>query len=235
VVAPGYASGATTLPVMSTLGVRAGDILIAAKLNASQCEVFSVTADPTLDDQIDRADNAGWNNHLFPASTYGFGDLLINMGTVSSHTYSVSASNALQLARFDATSPASTVSPQDLFPDIVILQALYGKDTNGDGVVDTYDQVTPTTNAGWRQLRAIRLVVVARSGQYEKEVVTSADPLWDVGSSATIDPTLSPVACNGGSQCLPLRTHITGGTDWQHYRYKVFDTVVPIMNLLWNS
>ena len=25
------------------------------------------------------------------------------------------------------------------------------------------------------------------------------------------------------------------GTDWKHYRYKVFDTVVPLRNMIWKS
>jgi type IV pilus assembly protein PilW len=113
----------------------------------------------------------------------------------------------------------------------VVLRALYGKDTNADGVVDQYDTTTPTTSAGWQQLRAIRLAVVGRSAQYEKELVTTAKPQWDVGASATV----SGAADCGTSKCVTLDVEATVGSDWQHYRYKVFDTVIPLRNLLWTS
>ncbi len=91
----------------------------------------------------------------------------------------------------------------------------------------------PTTNAGWRQVIAIRLVVVARSDQYEQEEVTNANLQWDVGSTpaTTIAPPgEAPSAC-GASMCLPLKVdHLP---DWKHYRYKQFDTVIPLRNMLW--
>ena len=112
---------------------------------------------------------------------------------------------------------------------------MYGKETTGAtpplGVVDTWDNITPTTNAGWRQVVAVRLAVVARSATYEKEVVTTANPTWDVGS---VIPVTGAVTCPSGTgKCLSLK--VDGLTDWQHYRYKVFDTVIPLRNMLWNS
>jgi type IV pilus assembly protein PilW len=239
VAAPGYAKGANAFPVISSLGVRAGDIMIAAKGDASICEVFQVSSDPALDSQVDRVDDADWNDNSFPTKTYGFGDMLINLGSVESHTFSISNTsnnkNSLQLTKFVLSSPDTTPSPSDLYPDIVILQALYGKDTNGDGIVDTYDQTTPDSVTKWQQLRSIRLAVVARSAQYEKEIVTPNILYWDVGSSATLNIAPAATACGTSSKCISLHIDNTGGIDWQHYRYKVFDTVVPIMNLLWSS
>jgi type IV pilus assembly protein PilW len=28
---------------------------------------------------------------------------------------------------------------------------------------------------------------------------------------------------------------VDGNADWKHYRYKVYETVVPLRNLLWQS
>jgi type IV pilus assembly protein PilW len=156
----------------------------------------------------------------------------MNLGSVVDHTYSVSAGYTLQEAEFaiDAASgQPSYTARRDLFPNIVAMRALYGKDTNADGVVDTYDQVTPTTNALWAQVLAVRIVLVARSSQYEKTEVTSANPQWDVGTAAAVTP--APAAC-GASKCLTIG--VDGPTDWKHYRYKLYDTVVPLRNMLWN-
>jgi type IV pilus assembly protein PilW len=116
------------------------------------------------------------------------------------------------------------------------LQALYGKDTTGNGSVDTYDRTTPDTVPKWGQLRSIRLAIVARSAQYEKEPVTITKPLWDVGSTATVNG-VTTTAC-ASSKCITLDVKATvspASDEWQHYRYKVFDTVIPIKNMLWNN
>ena len=103
------------------------------------------------------------------------------------------------------------------------------------GPIDSYDNVTPTTNAGWLQVMAIRVAVVARSGQYEKDAVTSVDQnstgiLWDVGTAA---PVAGSATCHGTSKCLTLKLDSTA--NWTNYRYKVYDTVIPLRNLLWKS
>ncbi|MCX7174332.1 MAG: PilW family protein [Proteobacteria bacterium] len=115
--------------------------------------------------------------------------------------------------------------------NIVSLRAQYGRDTTNlaapamDGVVDIYDQTSPdlqtannvapspTTGCGWARISAIRLVLVARSGQYEKSLVTTAAPAW-LGTATT------PIV-------------LAGLANWQNYRYKIFQTVVPLRNIAW--
>lgn len=238
--------------VDSTLGIAVGDLMIAVPqpsvpctgsnaATCNWCSVFNVTnvggqgsgnssgAGQGLNQVIHNSGNSGpWNQPggqtIFPSTGYPAGSYLIDLGQMVDHLYSVSNANALQLTTFVSTN--ATSSTADLYPQIVNLQAMYGKDTNGDGVVDTYDNVTPTD---WTQVLTVRVALVARSGQYEKDVVTSANPLWDVGTATTV----SGATTCGTSKCLTLK--VDGLTDWQHYRYKVFDTVVPLRNLLWRS
>jgi type IV pilus assembly protein PilW len=235
VISPSYnpAGAGTTkvqFTVASTLGVANGDLVLAAKNGTPLCEVFQVTAAPSVDGQINRADAAtGWNPPGFPTATYNDGDLLVNLGSLIDRRYSISSANVLQLTEFSAAAPAATATPVDLYPNVVGLQALYGKDTDSDGVVDAYNRTAPTSATEWAQVLSIRLALVTRSAQYEKELVTTASPLWNVGSTTTVSGT---AAC-GTSKCLTL--DITALPDWQHYRYKVYDTVVPLRNLLWTS
>ena len=114
------------------------------------------------------------------------------------------------------STPATLSDPTVWAPvssDIVSLRAQYGQDTSSpmDGIVDTYNQTSPTTACGWVKAPAIRLVLVARNGQYNKNSVTTAAPSW-LGSAST-----------------PI--NLTGNTNWQHYRYKVFQTVAPMRNI----
>jgi type IV pilus assembly protein PilW len=90
--------------------------------------------------------------------------------------------------------PQGIGNAEQLNSGIVLLKALYGRDSNGDGVVDTYDTTAPVTNADWQKLLAVRVVMVARSGQREKDEVTAAEPTWDVGANVAV----SYIAVPGG-------------------------------------
>jgi type IV pilus assembly protein PilW len=131
----------------------------------------------------------------------------------------------------ERSAAVSTPLQQELYSGIVNLQALYGKDTDGDGVIDKYDKTSPTTNDGWRQVLAVRIAVVARSNQPERDEVTTTQPQWDLGNVTVGD--LTPSNCYTNSKCVPLK--VDQASDWKNYRYKVYDTVIPLRNVLWNS
>lgn len=105
--------------------------------------------------------------------------------------------------------------------NIVSLRAQYGRDTTTpmDGIVDTYDQTSPATACDWARASAIRLALVARSTQ-PSDSATSTAPVWD-GSFLS----------NGTTVAAPIT--LSGNTSWQNYRYKVFQTVVPVRNVSW--
>ena len=114
----------------------------------------------------------------------------------------------------------------DLYPHIVDFQAQYGKDdgSNGgtadDGLIDGWDNVTPTTNVGWRRVLAIRVAVLARSINPEKQVVTFNAPIWAGGTF---------------SMSWDASTSVWGDVNWGHYRYKTYETTIPIRNLVWHQ
>jgi type IV pilus assembly protein PilW len=224
----------TVFSVATTVGIAVGDVMVAVPpvIDVNNwCSVFNVTG-VTGVSQISHVTGANgpWNqapgSTIQPAS-YAAGTFLVNVGPFVRRTMSVSANSTLQVTSFDFATVASTT--EDLFPDIVNLKALYAKDTNGDGLADTYDAVTPTTEAGWMQVQGVRLAVVSRSAQMEKENVTFANPLWDVGTTGAV----AGSAVCGTSRCVTLTVNTL--PDWQRYRYRVYDTLVPLRNLLWRS
>ena len=74
--------------------------------------------------------------------------------------------------------------------------------------------------------------IVARSIKDEGSNVTTSQPLWDVGADDTITgPTTTD--CHGTSKCITLTVNTL--PNWQRFRYKVYDTVIPLRNVLWNS
>jgi len=242
IIPPGYdpalPAKATSFPVTSSLGIKKGDLLVAVTDSTVPCGLFQATGDGSAG-SVPRADDAaGWNASGQPTTAYGDGSYLVNLGQLIDHSYDINTTtSALRQTVFSAG--AGNYAINDAQPGIVQLKALYGKcstctDTT-TGPIDSYDNVTPTTNAGWLQVMAIRVAVVARSAQYEKDPVTSTDQnstgiLWDVGTAA---PVTGSATCHGTSQCLTLK--LDTSTDWTHYRYKVYDTVIPLRNLLWKS
>ena len=235
VIPPGYvpppSALALAVPVTSVLGFAQGDLALVAADAVQPCWVMQVTAAPAPP-FVPRADVPnGWNNAGTPNLAYGDGSVMINLGTLVDNRYEVN-NGVLQLSSFDVSNPNTRIT-RDIQSDIVRLQAYYGRDTDGDGDVDIYDTTTPTTNAGWLRVLSVRLIVVARSGQYEKEIVTPSNPTWEVG---TAPATAGAAACPAG-QCLTIDVGagVAGDVEAKHYRYKIFETIVPLRNMLWSS
>ena len=94
----------------------------------------------------------------------------------------------------------------------------------GNFAADNWADSLPTVAGSmlapnWRQIIAMRFVLVARSGQREKVNpalgycdATPTMPVWSV-NNRTLDLSTDP--------------------DWKCYRYRKFEAVVPIRNLLW--
>jgi type IV pilus assembly protein PilW len=245
VMPPRYQPNDQWFSVASTLGVAQNDLMLAFRATGEPCHLFRVTANPTGSvAQIPRADDAGWNGAGTPNVEIPEGSQLINLGTLLDHTYRVDADRAvLQRVSFDTTTRTQVVT--DVQPGIVLMRAFYGLDRaatpaqlaagTGQTRVDTYTldaAKVPTTPADWQRLLSVRIAIVARSGHYEKDEVTTANPVWDVGTAAEVD---GAVTC-GSSKCVTLDVGAdVAGSQARHYRYKVYDTVVPLVNLLWRS
>lgn len=229
---------ATEFSVSTTMGLAEDDLMIAVPpaFDASNwCSVFNITAIGSaggLGQIVHASGSSGpWNpdsgQSIFPSAGYPAGSYLLNVGRLVNRTYSVNANGNLEQASFDTAT--GTTTARELFPGIVNLQAYYGLDTNGDGAIDSFTATTPADNAGWRQVVAVRLALVSRSGQLEKEDVTHADLQWDVGTAI---PLAGATTC-GSSQCTTLKvSHLA---DWKRYRYRVYDVIVPVRNMLWHD
>jgi len=213
--------------------VSKGDLMVAVTDAATPCGLFQVTGDPTPG-VVPRADDpAKWNPNKHPAyatkEPVGAtpGSFLVNLGSILDVIYTVDAKQRLTVSRLNTTTMSRNTS--ELQSNVVQLRAMYGRDTDGDDVVDTYDYTTPTTHAGWLSVLSVRLAVVARSAQFEREEVTVANPQWDVGTATAV----AGSATCGDSKCVEIK--LDALSDWKHYRYKVFDTIVPLRNQRWKA
>jgi type IV pilus assembly protein PilW len=98
--------------------------------------------------------------------------------------------------------------------NIIDLQAQYGIDADGNGILAS-GEWQDGDPADWGQLRAVRVALLARSAQWEKDAVTPAAPAWSGGPFAVADP--------------------ADGTSWKNYRYRVYEIVVPLRNIIWST
>lgn len=236
--------------VVGVVGTGAGvqgDLMVAVPdppTASNRCTVFRVNGTGSVTGQTiphlsDASDIGRWNGNtaadllnLFPTGGYPAGSYVVNLGAgLIDRSYSI-VSGSLQLAEFNNTTFA--LDTTELFPQVVNMQAYYGRDTDGNGSINDYSTVTPTTPAGWAQVIAVRVALVVRSNQYEKDEVTTTAPVWDLGPAPNVIDG-AKTTC-GANQCLSMP--VTGDinvNDWKHYRYKVYDTVIPLRNLLWRS
>jgi type IV pilus assembly protein PilW len=128
---------------------------------------------------------------------------------------------------------------------IASLRAQYGRDTTDlstpamDGVVDSYDQITPGSSSdtsglssycSWMRVIGLRLAVVAKSQQYDRNKPTTSAPTW---SGSTANTSTSTTLTTVTPTALPLT--LSGNSDWQYYRYKTFESTVPLRNTIWNG
>lgn len=244
------------------LGHRRGDLMLAvpsptpAPDHATQwCSLFSVSATPPAgsnDILHEPAADLPWNHDLvttiFPGTqstdvAYPAGSYLLNLGRLTLRSYCIAGlpggsadttcdqpsapSSPFQFRQRTWRSDTGATTADDLNPQVVSLQAVYGRDTSepADQVADTWDVQRPTTVDGWQRIVAIRVAVVARSIQNEK----TARDARDADSDVTTEP---PVWHRDGTRAEPIRVDQAGG-DWKKYRYKVYETVIPLRNLLW--
>jgi type IV pilus assembly protein PilW len=220
-------SPAAVFKVNNRYGFREGDLVIAAEQgkDCTLAQVSGLPGTPGLTDNI--IHNSGtytdpttgaqiatrYNKPGGLGIAYTTNGKLFNLGSgPQNNIYTISNAQLMLQRVLLGTEPAS------IYDGIVQLQAQYGKDADGDGIVDLFDEITPTTPAEWARVLAIKLALVARSGLYEKTQVSPATiKLWE--DSTTPPTTIGPVW--------------TLTAEERHYRYKVFHTVVPIRNMIW--
>ena len=107
-------------------------------------------------------------------------------------------------------------------------------------------QPGPTYQCAFARISAVRLALVARNANFEKTVVvatvptyvTPAEPIWE-GSVAHTPPNPPTASDSIGWAADPIdlsaNTGLTLGATWQNYRYKVIQTVVPLLNITWQG
>ena len=219
-------------------GVLPGDVVVATRWDpvaaAASCGMFQITGVANPDQlTLDHADGARYNKPGGVAFSLVDEGHLYSLGTAPVRSVWSVQGNKLRVFNDLAFAGGAPVEAADL---ILNLQAQYGVDADGDGMVESAEW-TDNAPADWKQVLAVRFALLARSTQYEPTKVTSTAPRW-----SAIDPGPGP---NTGKPMQFTMTNVDGTTDsdpgdpakgdvnnWRNYRYNVFEAVVPLRNAL---
>lgn len=190
--------------------------------------------------------NAPGGHNPYPAGGYTTSDIVINMGSFVHRRFSVvknGTNDEFHLRQIkinaadDGCNPVDANPDLDLVSNIVNIQAQYGiAEAPGSQQVNCWtDAKSTSTGCGitggsnWsapsftdaKKIKAVRLAIVARSALSEKP--TGSGGICDTTSAA-------PASWDGGPT-----VDLSNISNWQCYRYKVYQTVIPMINVIWSN
>lgn len=242
--AQNFTSYTTTTKSIATNSSRTeylrGDLAIAA-WSATQCQMVEITnntnadartIDHTLtaynDQDTGAAQTVRYNASTEPSPIATSNDTwrIYNLGfrdRARRNVWQITNNRTLAV-RDDLhfTTASGSTDLIEVAEDVIDLQAQYGLDTSitADFIVDAWQSTAP---ADWGRLIATRVALLARSKQFEKENVTTVAPSWAGGSF-----TMTNV--DGTADDDPATPN-----NWRRYRYRVYESVVPLRNAVWGS
>ncbi len=177
---------------------------------------------------------------VVPVVTQAAGGQLFNLGAPSIKVYAIRGGN-LTFCDWVVSDCTSAANYTILVNDIVSLRAVYGMNLTpsvtaapGDGVV-TWTRAALTGNVFLpSRVMAASLEITARSGLKEKPSVGTVCDATPVASRPDRQMDwmyqASPPAPAAAVAPIDLST---SSVDWSCYRYKLFQTSVPLRNMIW--
>jgi type IV pilus assembly protein PilW len=232
----------TTKTLQYRTGFNAGDLVVVAGNTPRNCTLFEVTGNLATDTVTIQHGTASYTsfygagsvtptmNSAIAGVSYPDGAEIYNLGLGAQRTQWAVTSGVL--TRVNTLRSTTTT---EVTEGVVNLQAQYGVDgSDGSALNGRIEEAewTNTQPTDWTKLLAVRIAVLARSSQLEKDIVSPAD-----ASDATL--LNSPVWAGGKFKMLNLDGS-AGATaapanDWHHYRYRVYETMVPMRNMIWGA
>jgi len=226
-----------TVTVVNNQGCNQGDIVYVVK--GTDCVATRVNDALLLATTATRTDPL----HIDLASATGINidARLACLGAWNQYRYQVTAN---QLTRQDARQPTIATPVVD---GIVNIQAQYGISANPQSnqitqwvnATDPWDApdnvggAADCTVAAHRGcIKAVRVAVVARNSLLEKAAVSTActsvsaaNPTglcaWDATSASPVNASSAP------------KIDLSNIPDWNRYRYKVYETIIPLRSIIW--
>jgi type IV pilus assembly protein PilW len=172
----------------------------------------------------------------FAASTnVASGNNFSCLGVWNELRYSIIAN---QLNRSGEIVAGAITADVPIVADVVNMQAQYG--VSATAASNRVEQWVDATNiwapgaitvANRNRIKAIRVAIVARNGLLDNTNVTTAAPIaW---TDALIE-----VPLGSGIDVVsaaPVINLATTDANWRRYRYRVYESIIPIRNIIWSG
>lgn len=162
--------------------------------------------------------NSASNSH-FP-TTYSLNATVLNFGTLIDFSYQLDANNRLEA--FSVVDNTREVVAEG----VVALRAQYGYDADQNGALAETEYVNGGTAVVWPRVYAVRVALLVRSQLREKPNAAGA---CDITTAAMIQRD----APDWAETHFVARVQAITPNDWGCYRYFVYQSVIPLRNLIW--
>ncbi|MBI4989121.1 MAG: PilW family protein [Rhodocyclales bacterium] len=247
----------TNLKLTSRYGFNPGDVIVLADspkranidptIAPRDCSMYQVTALPTAADEVDTVEHryANYTNltgATVPSRFNKAGGLGITVGGVVQAGAKFEA-NKTKVFNLGPNPISNAYTVQDnrlifteglsgtttvLLDNVVTFQAQFGLDTRGgtqtdlqvgaysDAMIDADGNGEVGNSGDWLRVGAVRIAIVVRNRQPE------------INPDGSCSATAAPPSWSWGAV-----TAASMSADWQCYKYKVFETVVPLRNMMW--
>lgn len=193
--------------------------------NAMTCDVYGLTSVANFDANNDQAITGATikGNHWSSPNLYKKGDTVIGLSSIRNLTYRIVTTANKDyglLEEFDSISNTTT----NIIDGLALMKIYYGlndgtfvaANTNNSAVVDWTAAGLMASPANRARIKSVRLFLVARSPVYNRKD--------DAGNCATT--AVVPTSWDGGPT-----VDLTGIPDWQCYRYRTADLIIPLRNI----
>ncbi len=202
-----------TLTLNNNLGCQVNDI--ALLVDGTTCNMSKVTA-VTGTTFV----SLGSSNGAVPTS-----GKLACMGGWSENTYQVVNGNLVE-------------NGIPVMSNIVNIQAQYGISNSASSPVTAWVDASGATwaapsVANRNRIKAIRIAVVARNGLLEKDVVVNAP--CNNKTAGELSGLCTWAGNDGSTSNASSSIDLTSDPNWQNYRYRVFETTIPLRNVIWSA
>jgi type IV pilus assembly protein PilW len=237
-------SSPTTKHMKRRNGFKPGDLAVVTDGSnglpgTAVCQLIEITSDANPDGVTLNHDTAAYTtfygvaasaSHFNTAASAPFtGGNMYSLGPLPQRRVWTLSGDTLGFTETLHDTQAFAVADQ-----IVDLKAQYGLDSDNDGRItdNAPNEWTKTlgANPDFSKVLAVRVAILVRSRNFEKPGAASApswsasNPVWSGGLFAMKDL--------GGTS----DSFIAGDPDphnWRNYRYRVFEKVIPLRNVIW--
>ncbi|MFN0143295.1 MAG: PilW family protein [Mycobacterium sp.] len=179
-----------------------------------------------------------------PVASYGNSpaepSIVINMGGFSRNQYSVvmnATTREGDLQQLDLTAAGATAV--SLASGVVAMQAQLGVSaTPQTQEINTWVNPTGTwaptaiTINDIGRVKAVRVAIVTRSSQIER--VTTGNVTTTCRTPAGTNNN-GPCAWDDTGTTAAPRIDLSADANWQRYRYRVYETIIPLRNVMWQT